>query len=195
MLLASKLQLETQLSQSALQIENRELQFFNANLGGMAKRCAMLSGFAFKAYRKTEFEGVYGESVELKMLFKGCCGMAMSCHLCGCLIAVITMVMGPGLALRGPVGSITRAVEQMRIERRAVILFFGIGIFFFFFAAALYSWLAYADREAAIAVSIIVGTFMLIFFGMWYRIVTRFKIKDSEKVRGSFVQRRQGKVN
>jgi hypothetical protein len=191
MLLANKLALETELSQSALQIENRELEFFNDNLGGMAKRCAMLSGFAFKAYRKTEFKGVSGESVELKMLFKGCCGMAMSCHLCGCLIAVITMVMGPGLALRGPAGSISRAVEQMRIERRAVILFFGVGIFFFFFAAALFSWLAYEDEECALAVSSIILFFMCVFFGVWYRIVTRFKIKDHEKVRGSFVQRRQ----
>ena len=188
MLLANKMALETDLRKAAVEIENRELVFFNDNLAGIAKRCAMLSGFAFKAYRKTEFKGVYGESHQLKMLFKGCCGMAMSCHLCGCLIAVVTMVMGPGLALRGPEGSITKAVEQMRIERRATFMFFGVGIFFFFMAAALYAWLAYDLHESATVVSSIVTAFMIIFFYSWHRIVTRFKIREDQKVRGSFMK-------
>jgi amino acid permease len=97
-----------------------------------------------------------------------------------------TMMGGPGLALRGPAGSMKDAVDKMRFERQFALYCFGVGVFFFFVSAITYAWLSYDIWWQASSVSVTICLFLGFFFYVWYRIVNRFKISQKEKVSGSF---------
>ena len=96
------------------------------------------------------------------------------------------MMGGPGLALRGPEGSMRDSVSKMRFERQFAFYCFGFGVFFFFSAAITYAWLAYDVWWQAAMVSSVIGLFLCFFFYVWYRIIGRFRISGEEKVSGSF---------
>jgi hypothetical protein len=55
-------------------------------------------------------------------------------------------MFGPGLALRGPAGSMKEAVDAMKQEQELTYTFFKIGVFFIHLSAALITW-CYRDSE------------------------------------------------
>ena len=69
------------------------------------------------------------------------------------LIAVMNTtllsMMGPGLALRGPDGSMHPAVEGMVFEYNTAYICFVLGLIAFHFSAALFAWLMFTWCAAA----------------------------------------------
>ena len=55
-------------------------------------------------------------------------------------------MMGPGLALRGPDGSMHPAVEGMVFEYNTAYICFVLGLIAFHFSAALFAWLMFTWR-------------------------------------------------
>ena len=53
-------------------------------------------------------------------------------------------MLGPGLALRGPDGSMHRAVDGLMLEYRLTFLFFTMGLVAFHVSALLFAWLEFS---------------------------------------------------
>jgi len=104
--------------------------------------------------------------------------MASSMH-CVCNTTFIT-VWGPGLALRGPDGSIDRAIDGMVEERGQVFTSFGLALLSFQLAAMTAAWMN-MPLEIAITTTTVglLGMVMVAYFGR--RVFLRFAIpKDRE---------------
>ena len=96
------------------------------------------------------------------------------------------MIFGPGLAIRGPEGSMSRAVEGMYVERKWALRFYGCGLFFLVFGGIVLAWLKFgskADNEkddnTAAAISGLLFLFCA-FVVVYVRFVVRPKFKFPE---------------
>ena len=78
----------------------------------------------------------------LKLLYLLVTTTAMCLELIAVLNTALLSMMGPGLALRGPDGSVHPAVEGM-IEYQSAYLNFVLGLIAFHFSAALFGWLMF----------------------------------------------------
>ena len=69
-----------------------------------------------------------------------------------CKTTQLTIFM-PGLSLRGPEGSVSRAVGIMREEHEKVVRFFGAGILCFVFSAMCQCWILFGfyDKDYCVA--------------------------------------------
>ena len=73
-------------------------------------------------------------------------------------------VFGPGLALRGPEGSMHKAVRQMAGEQKAILLFFVLTIVSFAMMTASSFWLCMTYEAASVSTAV-----LCVFAIYWYR--------------------------
>lgn len=97
--------------------------------------------------------------------------VASAVHVLVCTIFI--SVFGQGLALRGPLGSMVRAVEGMVVEQQQVLYSFIITIVAFAFQAIGMYWIM-MDSTSAIASTIITGIGMYGWYHYTLRIYNRF---------------------
>uniref|UniRef100_A0A6T9HAG4 Uncharacterized protein n=1 Tax=Haptolina ericina TaxID=156174 RepID=A0A6T9HAG4_9EUKA len=103
------------------------------------------------------------------------------------LFASVTCCMfGPGLALRGPDGSMDQAVEGLALEYRLALLIFIVGLIFFYLSASFFVWMEDIELlESLLLLS------LLFYFG-WStvvackRIYKKFRLTAEMAVAGSF---------
>ena len=94
-------------------------------------------------------------------------------------------MLGPGLALRGPDGSMHRAVDGLMLEYRLTFLFFTMGLIAFHLSALLFAWLEFS-WPVALAMTVALVMFM---YGMWRyfkRIYQRFALESDRYITGKF---------
>ena len=72
--------------------------------------------------------------------------------------STISNMYGPGLALRGPDGSMHKAVEGMAYERRLTFIYFCGGLICFLFTGMMLSWLILDVRDAGVVTFVIATT-------------------------------------
>ena len=165
MLLADKRDLQNSLKVSLLQIEEKELNFYTNNCMTVGTQAALLAGFGFAAIIESnvavslaseQFDQELdpGEAIALwarvvlQVLWFLCTVVAMILEIFALVKAMQLSILGPGLALRGPEGSMTRALAVMRIEyKRVHTLFYG-GLWSFLISVALYAWATFAKVRA-----------------------------------------------
>lgn len=101
----------------------------------------------------------------------------MICTLHVVLTTTFINIFGPGLALRGPAGSMVRAVEGMVKEKDSIFLAFFLSVVLFQLASLACCFVVMSHNAA--------WTAMVIFIvGLWYwykyclRIYNRFKLED-----------------
>eukprot|EP00656_Telonema_subtile_P011998 TRINITY_DN16015_c0_g1_i1.p1 TRINITY_DN16015_c0_g1~~TRINITY_DN16015_c0_g1_i1.p1 ORF type:complete len:191 (-),score=45.16 TRINITY_DN16015_c0_g1_i1:214-786(-) len=179
MLNADKELLLSNLKQNALSLREKELNFFNDNFAAVGTQAALIAGFSMTAL--AELTVPETTSRFFKASFYLCTVITLACELhCVCTTTFIC-VWGPGLALRGPDGSIHRAVDGMMEERYQVFFSFGAGIISFILAAIAACWILMDPDTATIGSLILVGGLCLIWrYGR--RIHQRFRIKDGDVV-------------
>lgn len=144
MLLADKRALETSLKVNLLSIREKELNFYTNNCLTIGTISALLAGFAYAALQK---------SVEKKFFYVHLMYLIFSVASLGFqLLAVVSTtllaMLGPGLALRGPDGSMHRAVDSMVGEYRKAFFAFLKGLLALHGAAMTYSILMLQVRQA-----------------------------------------------
>ena len=105
--------------------------------------------------------------------------VAISSSLHCVLTSMLCNVYAPGLALRGPTGSMVRAVEGMIEEQTVVLRSFVLTMLSFALLLVSYSWMTMTiDAAATSSTIIIIGSYF------WYsycvRIYNKFKWKDVE---------------
>ena len=116
MLLADKLDLQNKLKLNMLQIEERELNYYTTNAMTVGTQAALLAGFAFTGVIEAPWDYLSDNNVADWVI-----AMCVCSTLFGMLFQVLAIVksvqisiLGPGLALRGSEGSMTRALSVMR---------------------------------------------------------------------------------
>ena len=184
MLAADKAALETELKRKALEIQDKELNFFVTNFSSIATQGALLGGFSFSALTLTDFKGIEATNEPFKISYYACTTLAMSFQLVAVLMSTLCNMWGPGLALRGPEGSMKTAVDGMKIEQEWAIRFFALGVFFFHMSSLCYAWVAFTEQRVATVVTVILIVFLMMFFIAAVRINQKFKLK--KVVSGAF---------
>jgi len=134
MLAADKLQLQSALKQQATALKEKEFNLHHSNLMTVGTQAAVLAGLDITMF--IEFnppnENQWGEYEKLcrllKIVYYGvivgafCANMLVVSH------TTALSVLGAGLALRGPDGSMMTATDGLYEERRSVFYTFGVGL-------------------------------------------------------------------
>ena len=141
MLFADKRALETNLKVNLLAIREKELNYYTQNCLAVGTQSALLAGFAYSGL--TQVAIPHERAYLLKLAYLLVTTTAMCFELIAVLNTTLLSMMGPGLALRGPDGSMHPAVDGMMVEYRTAYYSFVLGLVFFHISAALFSWLIY----------------------------------------------------
>jgi hypothetical protein len=154
MLWADKRALETNLKLSLLQIRERELNFYTNNCLAISTQSALLAGFAYAALMPGislgDAGGVAANVYAVKLMYLTCAVSALGLQLITVVSTTLLSMLGPGLALRGPDGSMHTAVDGMVDEYRNAFYTFLFGMLATLAAGALYCWLMFPAMEASI---------------------------------------------
>mmetsp|Transcript_22357 Transcript_22357/g.48928 ORF Transcript_22357/g.48928 Transcript_22357/m.48928 type:complete len:232 (-) Transcript_22357:62-757(-) len=139
MLAADKLLLTSTIRKSATELKGKELELHKTNFDAVGTQAAVLAGFAITGL--CEFHVPEEANVFLTTGFYVFVVITLVANLrCVSMTTCIT-VMGTGLALRGPDGSMVKAVEGMYNARYTVFLTFGVGITSSLITACFICWL------------------------------------------------------
>jgi len=183
MLFADKRALETNLQVSLLKIREKELQFYTQNCIAIGTQAALLSGFAYNGIIQVD---IPEESSDLlKSLYLCVTTAAMGFELIAVLNSTLCSMLGPGLALRGPDGSMHRAVDGLMLEYRLTFVFFTMGLVAFHVSALLFAWLEFSWPVAlAMTLALIMFIYGMYKYGM--RIYRRFALTGDGFITGKF---------
>ena len=179
MLAADKAALESQLQQQSLQIREKELRFFADNFTAVGHQAAMLAGFSLHGLFVI-FDGERFRSLVTRTMYFTLASTGLGLLLLACANCTLVNVLGVNLALRGPQGSVDRAVKEMEAERRTTFGCFGAGLICFHLTAMLYA-IHTLHVGIAVVVSLILTTFVYLFYSNTKRIWRRFQV-DLDKI-------------
>ena len=184
MLYADKQALETDLKVCLLAIRERELSFYTQNCRAIGTSAALLAGFAYSGLSTTS-DFAPDTSEFARGLFLVITTCAMSLNIAAMASATWCSMLGPGLALRGPDGSMDQAVEGLALEYRVIFLLFAAGLLCFYTSALLL-----ICNEFDAILSTILSLLLLVYLRqMWHackRIYKKFRLPVNLAVAGSF---------
>ena len=140
MIVAERSALRTRLAQQGLAIHEKELDWMENSLEAVGTQAALLAGFAFEGITIPDEDLGNAGSVNA-LVFNVCCAIAFAAEVFCVVNTTLLIVWGPGLALRGPEGSMKRAVDGMLQERLVIYISFGLGLAALMVVAAIaYRW-------------------------------------------------------
>jgi hypothetical protein len=150
---------------------------------------ALLTGFAFAAIIEgREFDGFTESQLALQSVWYIVTVLAMALEVTALIKSMQLSIMAPGLALRGPEGSMTRALVAMRHEfKRVHHLFYG-GLVTFLISVGLYGWALLAELvHGAMAIgSTMLVILTLVFLVYDYRSLNRKLSLPAHVVKGEW---------
>lgn len=111
---------------------------------------------------------------------------AAVCQLWTMINGILATILGPGLALRGPEGSMDKAVRGMALENQKTIHIFFLGIVFFHISIAFNALLTYHFITAIISVVALLFSFVWLIRHLCYGLLPKFYIAPDEVVDGRF---------
>lgn len=126
MLWADKRALEHRVRVNMLQIRERELQFYSANLQSIGLQAAFLAGFLYPAIIYIVIPE--GKDEILVTVYLCVTATAFGLHMLALVNAMMCAMLAPGLALRGPDGAMHRALDDLLQEYRLTFFLFVLGI-------------------------------------------------------------------
>lgn len=183
MLYADKRALVTTLKVRMLQIREKELTYYSQNCLAVGTQAALLAGFSYSGL--TQVAVPLEADYVLKLLYLLITTSAMCLELLAVMNTTLLSMMGPGLALRGPDGSVHPAVEGMIAEYQQAYLCFVLGLICFHFSAVLFGWLMFSWFVASCVSSCTLGSlYLLLRFAS--RVYIRFRLDSSQVVSGKF---------
>jgi len=178
MLAADKLLLTSSIRQNATELKGKELSLHKTNFDTVGTQAAVLAGFAVGML--VEFEVPENTHAVLSGGFYTFAVFTLVANLrCVAMTTCIT-VMGTGLALRGPEGSMPHAVEGMYNQRMAVFSTFGLGISSCLVSAFCLCWIKMRTVTAtSCSILIISAMFSLVKLTLDYRKFFMFREDES----------------
>mmetsp|Transcript_23391 Transcript_23391/g.78658 ORF Transcript_23391/g.78658 Transcript_23391/m.78658 type:complete len:188 (+) Transcript_23391:106-669(+) len=183
MLYADKNALRTNLKVNLLRIRERELNFYTNNCLSISTQAALLAGFAWYGLTEVPFEPDASDAVQAVYLIVTT--LIMGLEMLTVVNATLTAILGPGLALRGPDGSMHRAVDGMMTHYRFTFACFSLGLLCFQFSALLYGWMQFT-WDIALPMSILFLSMVYIMVRGGIRIYRLLKLDATAIVTGEF---------
>mmetsp|Transcript_8900 Transcript_8900/g.14912 ORF Transcript_8900/g.14912 Transcript_8900/m.14912 type:complete len:406 (-) Transcript_8900:419-1636(-) len=185
MLYADKQALETDLKVSLLAIRERELSLYTENCRSIGTQAALLAGFAYGGACLASYFFPEDSSDLMRASYLVATTFAMDLNVAALFASTMCTMFGPGLALRGPDGSMEQAVEGLALEYRLIFVIFFLGLLFFYISACLYviivlNWLL------AILITGIVCLYMYYTLRACKRIYKKFRLPSHQAVAGNF---------
>jgi len=183
MLFADKNALRTQLKVNMLRIRERELTYYTNNCLAISTSSALLAGFAWYGLTEVPFDS--NASALTQTLYLVVTTLIMGLELLTVVNATLCAILGPGLALRGPDGSMHNAVQGMMTHYRFTLACFTLGLVCFMLSALLYSWMQF-DWTLALPMTLLIVYFLFILQRYYIRIYRRFRLPPESAVTGAF---------
>jgi hypothetical protein len=160
----------------------------------VATQGALLLGFSY--YGVSNLNLLRGEDggdiIEpMESLFYIASIMALTLQMFVLAQSLILVVSGENLALRGPEGSMSRAVDGMRGERSTIFKAFGGGLISLLLAVIGLAWSKVKDPAVPSIMTFIVLTFFAILYMQFKRITKKFEIPEDKVVTGAIAVKPQ----
>ena len=127
--------LRTQLKVNMLRIRERELTYYTNNCLAISTSSALLAGFAWYGLTEVPFDS--NAPAVTQTLYLVVTTLIMGLELLTVVNATLCAILGPGLALRGPDGSMHNAVQGMMTHYRFTLACFTLGLVCFMLSALL----------------------------------------------------------
>eukprot|EP00756_Hemistasia_phaeocysticola_P046434 Hpha_TRINITY_DN20215_c0_g1::TRINITY_DN20215_c0_g1_i1::g.168259::m.168259 len=147
MLAADKLLLESTVKQSAISLKEKEFSLHHGNFNTVGTQAAVLAGFTVTALIEIHITPDTHRLLQAAY-FAATIGSLGANILCLASTTFLS-VWGTSLGVRGPDGSMARAVSGMYELRRSVFACFGAGLVFLLISAVLCSWIMMHTEAAA----------------------------------------------
>jgi len=181
MLYADKRALETNLKVSLLSIREKELNFYVTNCQSIGTQAAMLAGFAFAGL----MQPLPPEPEVLRVLFLVSTVSALGLQLVTVVTTTLLSMLAPGLALRGPDGSMHAAVDGMVEEYRLSFYTFILGLLAIHGSAIFFVWLAFQLFQAFVLTAALLLSVATI-YRYFRRLMLNFAIPKEKLTTGKF---------
>lgn len=141
MISAEHFALENQAIQQMISIREQGLNHMNVRVNAMATQAALIGGFIVTAFTSVNVLGgqtTLTHDVKVGFTIVTAVGLGSAVHVI--LAATLISVWGPGLALQGPRGSVSRAYNVMAVERYQIYASFMIMFVMFMMQIVICIW-------------------------------------------------------
>jgi hypothetical protein len=146
MLYANKVALANSARLSMLELRHLELDLYTNNARNIAIKAVLIGAIGWSALIYTKKDYYQLADPVFLHLYPIACMVNVAYSLLTVVQFNLIALMAPGLALRGPDGSVHLAVEGMMIEYRRATHFFGMSVLWTFLILLTYSWCGAAYR-------------------------------------------------
>ena len=182
MLAADKDRLIAHAKQTALQLRQKELEYYVERYNNLMTQSTILVGFAFDGLVELEVENSipHAKWVESVFYLAGSCTMAFALYTV--VVAGFATVYGQRLALQGPTGSVERAVAVMMKNRFSINFAFYSAMASLITAACAMAWIKMG--EAAAGVTAVFALFGLLLVIKHQNMKWSFRIDPESMVQG-----------
>ncbi len=174
MIKASQEALVHQAKRDLIIIQRKELQYFSEISGRFGLQGALFAGFLLDVFCNVNTIDSDGNLI-WKWIYWLSFPIVITFSLAVTLGSTFSKVFAPGLALRGPSGSMIRALEGLVLETNGIfVLFFWMIVLFQIFSLSL-SFVIMSEN-CAIVCSIIFAFGVYLWYYQCLRIFNRFKV-------------------
>ena len=164
------------MNQQLLGIRQIEMNYFSTCFQSFGTISALLAGFMLQAITNLNLNQAtadFGTSI-CSDVFWVSSAVVFATALHCMLTSILCNVFGPGLALRGPLGSMVRAVDGMIEEQEHIMLSFNLTVIFFAISVVAYFGMTMTNGAAIASSSVmLLGAFLWLYYCI--RIMNRFK--------------------
>lgn len=141
MISAEHFALENQAVQQMISIREQGLNHMNVRVNAMATQAALIGGFIVTAFTSVNVLGGQTTLVhDIKVGFTVVTAVGLGAAVHVILAATLISVWGPGLALQGPRGSVSRAYNVMAVERYQIYVSFMVMFCMFMMQIVICIW-------------------------------------------------------
>jgi hypothetical protein len=188
MLAADKLQLQSQIKQSATALKEKEFSLHHSNLMTVGTQAAVLAGLditMFVEFHPPEVhEFVHLTPMMARLLLLAYYGLIVAAFCSNMVVVSHTTtlsVLGGSLALRGPDGSMMTATDCLFEERRAVFAVFGMGLTLTMGSVLVGVWVL-LQWEAALLTCLVATFTCRVMWRNYCRVRAAFQYNEDETV-------------
>ena len=181
MLYADKRALQTNLKLDLLEIREKELNFYTTNCSNLGFLSSIFAGFASTALM-THVSKEY-RVLHFLYLFATVCALGL--QLATLVSTTLLAMLAPGLALRGPDGSMNEAIDGMIGEYRTAFLMLLLGLLCLHGSVTFFCWLQF-PTAIAILMTLLVFTSLSVEVRYIRKTFATFRLPSSKVITGKF---------
>jgi hypothetical protein len=180
MLAADKLQLQSQLKRQATELKEKEFALHYGNVNTVGTQAAVLAGLNVTMFIELHVEEEI-TPFALRIGYFTSVVLAFTANLLVVAHCTMLSVLGTGLALRGPDGSMIRATEVLFKAKEKAYRNFGVGLIATLIATSLAVWILLPPPSAFCCMLIAFSTIRAV-FKSFSELSVAFHYSESEAV-------------